>query len=116
MQVAWNNDIHSVAETVLNNALASAEYGGAGEITTYGNLAGRTLLEERHDMKEMMKRLDAGQKEMKAQQKEMKTEITDLQHRVKILIQTSEGYRKIRRRFLEVYRRDILGEVNRQRS
>lgn len=107
MQVAENDDIRNVAETVLNSALASAEYGGAGDITTYGNPAGRTLLEERHDMKELMKRLDT-------QQKKMETQITDLQNRVEILTQTSEGYRKIRRRFLEVYRRDILGEVDSQ--
>jgi len=83
-------------------------------MTTYGNLAGRTLLEERHDMKEMMKRLENKLEKTDAEQKEMKTQITDLQYRVKVLTQTSEGYRKIRRRFLEVYRRDILNEVDRQ--
>jgi len=76
-------------------------------MTTYGNLAGRTLLEERHDMKEMMKRLENKLEKTDAA-------VADLQYRVKVLTQTSEGYRKIRRRFLEVYRRDILNEVDRQ--
>jgi hypothetical protein len=113
-KVAWNDDIRSVAETVLNSALTSAEYGGAGEKTTYGNLAGRTLLEERYEMKEMMKEMRTKQKEMMTEWKEMKTQITDLRHRVKTLTQTSEGYRKIRHRFLQVYRRDILMEIDRQ--
>jgi hypothetical protein len=58
-------------------------------------------------MKEMMKRLADNLEKTDAQ-------VTDLQHRVKILTQTSEGYHKIRRRFLEVYRRDVLNEVHRQ--
>jgi hypothetical protein len=114
MQVAENDDIRNVAETVLNSALASAEYGGAGDITTYGNPAGRTLLEERHDMKELMKRLDTQQMKMETQITDLQHRVGDLQHRVKILTQSSEGYRKIRRRFLEVYRRDILGEADSQ--
>jgi hypothetical protein len=64
-------------------------------------------LEERHDMKEMMKRLAHNLEKTDAQ-------ITDLQHRVKSLTQTSEGYHKIRRRFFKVYRRDVLNEVDRQ--
>src|SRR2546421_5211899 len=87
--------------------LESADYGGVGERNTYGNLAGRELLEERQDLKERMKRLEDGQVDSKSQ-------IADLQHRVKVLTLSSEGYRKIRHRFLEVYRRDILDDVDRQ--
>jgi hypothetical protein len=40
--------------------------------------------------------------------------VTDLQNRVKVLTLTSEGYRKIRHRFLEVYHRDIRNDVDGQ--
>jgi hypothetical protein len=40
--------------------------------------------------------------------------ITDLEHHVQVLTLASEGYRKIRHRFLEVYRRDVLDDVDRQ--
>jgi hypothetical protein len=106
---------------VLDSALESANYGQAGGRLTYGNELGRELLEDRHNMKEIMKRLDAEQKEMKTQQKEMKTQIADLQHQnadlqrhVEDLKLASEGYRKIRNRFINVYRQDVLRDVSHQ--
>jgi hypothetical protein len=48
------------------------------------------------------------------QKTELQTQITGPQHHVKDLTLTSEGYQKIRDRFLEVYRRDILDNVDRQ--
>jgi flagellar capping protein FliD len=53
-EVASNDKIHSVAETALNSALGSADYGEVGERIIYR----RSLLEERREMKEM-KRIDA---------------------------------------------------------
>jgi hypothetical protein len=38
------------------------------------------------------------------------TQIADVHNRVKVLTLASEGYRKIRHRFLEVYRRDVLDD------
>ena len=38
--------------------LENADYGGAGESITYGNLTGRELLEEKHDQKERLKRVE----------------------------------------------------------
>jgi hypothetical protein len=64
-------------------------------------------LEERYDQKRRVKRLDNKQEKTDAQ-------IIGLQYRVKALTLTSEEYRKIRYRFLEVYRRDILDNVNKQ--
>src|SRR5271155_2590906 len=105
-------------KTVLNNALGSADYGVAGDRTTYGNPAGRGLLEETHDMKERMKRLEDKLEKMNTNLKteitDLKTEVTDLKNQVKTLTLASEGYRKIRHRFLEVYRRDVLDDVDKQ--
>src|ERR1700722_19359306 len=44
----------------------------------------------------------------------LKNENADLQHHVKDLKLASEGYRRIRNRFINVYRRDILGYVTHQ--
>ena len=99
---------------MLSKALESAEYGAAGERTTYGNPLGRELLEDRHDMKEMMKRLEGKVNKMEEEIANSKAQITDLQHRVKVLTVASEGYRNIRHRFLDVYRRDILRDLDKQ--
>jgi predicted nuclease with TOPRIM domain len=110
---------------VLASALASADYGEAGGRSTYGNQSGRELLEERHDIKERMKRLEdeltkettSCQNEIAGLQNEiagLQHHVTDLQHHVKDLKLASEGYRRIRNRFINVYRRDILGHVTHQ--
>ena len=95
-------------------ALESADYGAAGEKITYGNLGGRELLEEKHSLEERMKRLEDGQANLKTEIANHKTEISYLQDRVNALTLASEGYRKIRHRFLEVYRRDIRGDFDSQ--
>src|SRR2546423_6131075 len=69
------DDIYSVAETALDSALGSADYGEARGKIIYGNLLGRELLEERHNLKERMNRLED-------KQTKTDTKITDLQHRV----------------------------------
>ena len=92
---------------MLANALASAGYGEAGGKSTHGNQSGRELLEDRHDMKERMKRLED-------KPTGLQNENADFRHRIGNLELASEGYRKIRNRFINVYRRDILGHVNYQ--
>ena len=92
---------------MLASALASANYGEAGGRSTYGNQSGRELLEDRHDMKEMMKRLEA-------EVGGLRNEVGGLRNEVKDLKLASEGYRRIRNRFINVYRRDVLGHVTHQ--
>jgi hypothetical protein len=59
-----------------------------------------------------MKRLEDKQEKTDAQLRRSDTRITDLEHHVQVLNLASEGYRKIRHRFLEVYHRDILNDVD----
>jgi uncharacterized coiled-coil protein SlyX len=99
-------------------ALESAHYGAAGEKVTYGNLEGWELLEEKHDLKERMKRLEDKQANSETEIANLKTEIADhktqisyLQDHVKALSLASDGYRH---RFLEVYRRDVRGDLDRE--
>jgi hypothetical protein len=65
-----------------------------------------------HDMEERVKRLDERAKRQDDKQTETDIRINDLQHRVMTLTRASEGYHKIRQRFLEVYRRDVLCNVD----
>ena len=127
-KLAFDADMHSVAQSTFNTALSNADYGVAGERTTYGNPPGRTLLEDRNDMKQLMKRMQdkldrvdaqqqqqhAHQQQQHAHQQKQDAEISDLKNDVKNLRQASLGYRKIRHRFLEVYHRDVLQDIGRQ--
>ena len=69
-------------------------------------------------MKERVKRLeDKLTKETTSRQNEvadLQHQVTDLQYHVKDLKLASEGYRRIRNRFINVYRRDVLRDVNHQ--
>ena len=56
-----------------------------------------------------IERLTAKDEQKTAQLKEHQNEVTLLKGQVGRLIQSSEGYRAIRRRFLDVYQRDIKG-------
>jgi phage shock protein A len=64
------------------SALENADDGEAGERIVYRNLAGRGLLEERHDLEERIKRLKDKQEKTSAQLQRSDTRITDLEHRV----------------------------------
>jgi len=106
-----NDDISSVAKAALSMALEYAHYGAAGDRITYGNPSGLELLEDKHDLKERVKRLEDKQAKSEreiANHKTHKTQISYLQDRVKALSQAFEGYRKFRHRFIDVYRRDVL--------
>jgi hypothetical protein len=77
VSVGSNDNIHSIAEAALSMALESAHYGAAGEKITYGNLGGRELLEEKHDLKERMKRLEDEQANSGTEIANLKTEVAD---------------------------------------
>ena len=65
-------------------------------------------------MKEMMKRLEAKVANNETEIANNKTQVANLQSRVKTLTQSSEGYCKIRNRFLDVYHRDVLCDIDSQ--
>jgi hypothetical protein len=94
--------------------MESAEYGAAGERDTYGNKEGLDLLEEKHDMKVRMKRLEDQMArfvdQTEAQNVYYQAQIADLNARVNTLTKDAEGYHDIRHRFIDVYRRDVLGD------
>lgn len=82
----------------------------------YANSGGHGLLAKLEEMTTAIERLTAKdeQKTMQLKEhqneiKEHQNEITSLKGQVGRLIQSSEGYLAIRRRFLDVYQRDIKG-------
>lgn len=89
--------------------MGSADFGAAGERITYGNQAGRSLLEDRHEMKEMMKRLE----DRMAQFADHQDQTARPQHRADI---PTEGYHGTRHRSTDVHRRDALRNVTEQGS
>jgi polyhydroxyalkanoate synthesis regulator phasin len=44
----------------------------------------------------------------------LQNKVTNLEHQVKDLKLASDGYRRLRNRFINVYRRDVLGDVSHQ--
>jgi hypothetical protein len=79
-------------------------------MATYGNQTGLNLLDTFSDCKEMMKRLEAKEATSKARIATLKAEV-GLKIQVKDLTLSSEGYRSIRNRFIEVYCRDVMKNI-----
>lgn len=121
VELQSKEDIETVAKEIMGRAMESAECGTVGERTTYGNQAGRDLLE---NMKETMKRLERLEDQMvekdtqianhqaqianhQARIAESRAQITSLQNRVHSLTEDAEGYYDIRHRFIDIYRRDV---------
>ena len=88
--------------------------GQVGNNLVYANSGGHGILGELEQMKGTMEILMAENKKNTSQidkhQKqtdEHQKHISSLESRVRRLVQSSEGYLTIRRRFLDVYKRDI---------
>jgi hypothetical protein len=109
-----DDDIDVVAKERLRKAVQSARLGEAGKELAYGNEAGRGLLRDVHEMKEMMKRMQLQLVEHQAQFDRHQAQINRLQHRVDILTPDAERYYSIRHRFIDVYRRDVLRDVDQE--
>jgi len=66
--------------------MEGAGYGAVGDVTTYGNEAGLSLLEERDDMRERMKRLEGRMTQFankhKGQIADLQGEIADLKDQI----------------------------------
>jgi len=116
VKLASTDEIESVAESTLTGTLMSADYGQAGESLTYGNPMGRQLLEDRNDLRMAVRRLEDSVMRMRVEARddktEMQAEISELQRQVRDLTLSSVGYRKIRHRFLDVYRRDVMQDID----
>ena len=90
-------------------------------MATYGNQTGLNLLDTFSDCKEMMKRLEAKEATSEARKATSEAriatlgaEVDGLKIQVKDLTLSSEEYRSIRNRFIEVYRRDVMKNITKE--
>jgi hypothetical protein len=90
-------------------------------MATYGNQTGLNLLDTFSDCKEMMKRSEAGIVTLTTEVAGLKSEVAGLKLegaglkiQVRDLTLSSGGYRSIRNRFIEVYRRDVMRNITKE--
>ena len=107
-------DVRVAAQNTFATATESGTYSQVGDRLVFGNLPGHRLLEEREENRSQQ----AAQKLINARQDQkiagLGQRVADLDAQVNVLKGTSEGYFMIRKRFLDVYRRDILKEAEAQ--
>ena len=108
------DDPETAAKTRLRNECENATLGVDGETYVCGNSRGRSLLDNMHVMIRRMETLESKEMMMRGQLGEQEKEIIEhekeiiaLEGCVGRLSQNSDGYRCIRRRFLDIYRRDV---------
>ena len=116
-----DDDLNVVAKERLGKAVQSAELGSAGKENAYGNEEGRGLLGHVHEMKDMMKRMQSQLQnhtlqfvDYQAQIDRHQAQIDRQQAQIDILTTDAERYYSIRHRFIDVYRRDILRDVDQE--
>ena len=91
----------------LRDGAEHVTIGQIGNNLVYANLGGHWILEELEQIKAKDEKR-ASQIDKQARQiDEHQKQISYLESRVRRLVQSSEGYLSIRRRFLDVYKRDI---------
>jgi hypothetical protein len=103
------------------DVVAKERLGEAGKELAYGNEAGQGLLGDVHDMKEMMKRMQSQLQnqslqfvDYQAQINRHQAQIDRHQAQIDILTPDAERYYSIRHRFIDVYRRDVLRDVDQE--
>ena len=106
LAVSDQEHIDPHATTAVNKAIKQAEYGAMGEITTYGNPKGLSLLESLYDNLERTKRLESEISQLKLRDDSQQAQLDSQQARINTLEEASQGFRNIRNRFLETYKRD----------
>ncbi len=81
--------------------------GQAGPSIYYSNSQRHGILAD-EDLKERVDLLESKDKENSSELKDNRRETEVLKRRVEVLETACEGYRRIRRRFFDTYKRDIL--------
>lgn len=99
------------AQQELGDELPGITLDQIGNNLVYGNDGGHGLLSEIKEMRNDIALLLAKDKTREDTLKEHRQEIQDLKHQTKTLRQVSEGYLAIRRRFIDVYKRDVRSSI-----
>lgn len=59
MDAKDDDNVDVIAKQAMDNAMGNANFGAAGDRTTYGNAEGRGILEELAEMKAHIKRMQS---------------------------------------------------------
>ncbi|KAK2756579.1 hypothetical protein FQN54_005472 [Arachnomyces sp. PD_36] len=76
---------------------------------TFGNRKGLDLLERLSTLEKSVEEL---RKDHEQETSELRQETSKLRDQVQVLKNSSEGYLEVRHRFLNVYRRDVMGDTS----
>ncbi|KAK3176307.1 hypothetical protein OEA41_007630 [Lepraria neglecta] len=114
--VPSQQDPETLAKSCLRNGVEHVTMGHNGDKVVYANSGGHGILRDLEEMKRTVAMLVANDEKKTSKidkhEKhidELQKKTTYLESRVRNLVQSSEGYLMIRRRFLDVYKRDIKG-------
>ena len=101
-------DIQTLAQNTLQNALNNETYGQSGDRLVYRNPLGLKLIAEKDRVNSRLDALAAESLAHRAEIAALEETVTQNQIRIQHLTAAGEGYFKIRQRFLNVFRRDVL--------
>lgn len=102
-----SQDSKKIAQEILTGQANNLEMGQSGESIVCGNDKGHGILTKLDEHGEKLERQDIILENMKNELKSHKRQLEFLNPRMDTLRQLSEGYLDIRRRFFDVYRRDM---------
>ncbi len=116
IHVPAKQDPEPLIKSCLRDGAERVTMGQAGNNLVYANSAGHGVLEDLENLKKQIAILmakDEGRASQIVQHQQQivqhQQQIASLEKQVSRLSQSSEGYLAIRRRFLDVYKRDIKG-------
>lgn len=101
-----HQDHEILLKSSLHAHVENMEIGDVGETLTYGNKGGLRILESLRQLERDRQKADAKFKVLEDLLERHDREIFSQKAQIRILTTTSKGYNQIRRRFLEVYKRD----------
>ncbi|MCJ1373734.1 hypothetical protein MMC20_004963 [Loxospora ochrophaea] len=107
IQVPSHQNAEPLIKSRLRDGAEHVTIGQIGNNLVDANSGGHGILEELEEMKREMNILMAKDEKRASQIDEHQRQISSLESRVRQLVQSSEGYLSTRRRFLDVYKRDI---------
>lgn len=106
-----NIDMHETAQQAMESSLRAAYSDSIGDRLVYGNQKGLSILER---LEELTLRMGAQEKKLAIQDQKLAFQDQKMnaqEEKITVLGRSSEGYRKIRKRFLATWKRDHLGGI-----
>lgn len=107
-ETADTHDVLELAKIKVNDEVDKSTVQPFGDGFALGNYKGLTLLESVDSLKRDVKRIDSEVKQLKAENQAKEEIVHENRQQIELLKQSSEGYLKIRKRYLDFYKRDIL--------